>query len=175
VKHRLIAGTINYYYAEPGWTNTHLDVTARGIYDGERGMFVQPEIVADLSKELPMIQDAAFDEVKLHHVLEHMTREQATHSLRAIHRILKPDGVLDIEVPDLNRVCRAWVEGELDLDGLNQWLYGEQLGEEADLHRFGWTAESLRLKLQAEGFDVPGAEDTGHAVRFRARKIEVGE
>lgn len=168
MKHLLCAGVITYRQPDPGWTVTHLDVTTRGIWDENRNLMVQPEIVADLSAELPMIPDDTFDEVRLHHVLEHLTREQGTLALRALRRVLKPGGVLDIEVPDVDRVCRAWVGNQLDLKGLNQWLYGEQLGEEADLHRFGYTQESLREKLTEEGFEVPKAEPAGHAVRFRA-------
>jgi predicted SAM-dependent methyltransferase len=118
-----------------------------------------------------------FDAVRLNHVLEHLDYAQAVRALEEAFRVLKPLGELDIEVPDLDRVVGAWLAGELDDDGFQQWVYGEQLKnhEPGDSHRFGWWEKPLRWELTQAGFEVGDREDTGLALRFIARKPEAEE
>lgn len=173
MKYRLIAGTINWYHPEKGWMNYHLDVSDRGIWDPEINMTVYPQFVQSIS-DLGNFREDTFDEIRAHHVLEHLDGPSGQASLFGFHRILKPGGVLDIEVPDIGRVVDAWHEGEHTPQDLQQWIYGEQLTnhEAGDSHRYGYDEYILREALQLAGFDVPAREETGLAVRFRAVKHE---
>lgn len=158
MKTRLIAGTINHKSSDGEWTNVHLDISSRGIYqstDG-RGRFVKPEVVADLAGGLPMFEEGNFDEVRLDHVLEHMPLEANALALAAVFRVLKPGGVADIAVPDMDAVCQAWVDGRFTKDELQQWIYGEELKhhEPGDSHRFGFWEDRLRGLLEEIGFTV---------------------
>ena len=74
-----------------------------------------------------MFTDETFDEIVCHHVLEHMTYGQATLSVRAMYRILKPGGILDVETPDMQRICEAWVSKDHSESDLQQWIYGEDM------------------------------------------------
>lgn len=168
MKTRLYAGTINRRYPEPGWINVHLDITDRGVWDPELEMNVLPEVVADIAKELPMFRDGMFHEIVCHHVLEHLTVEQATHATRAFHRVLVEGGVLDLETPDVDMVCKAWAERKLDLPGLQQWLYGEYLGDDADLHRTAYTMHTLNLLVVKNGFEIAESFYNGYAATVRA-------
>lgn len=174
MKYRLIAGTINDYAPEPGWVNIHLDVSNRPIWHGGLQFAVQPDVVADIGSNASMAQfrGAMFDEVRAHHVLEHLAYPRALNALSHFERILKPDGILDIEVPDLLRVVRAWLNDEINHDDAMQWLYGEQLGihEPGDSHRFGWTEPLLRDALETRGFAAGDRLETGLALRFRAQR-----
>lgn len=171
MKHRLVAGTINHWPDDDEWRNYTLDVANRPIWSSDLDIAVQPNFVCDLAA-MPMFREAMFDEVRAHHVLEHLARDHATLALQEIHRILKPAGILDVEVPDIGRVTAAWAAGELDVAGFSQWLYGEQLPEHqpGDSHRWPWTEEQLRVALEIAGFRVDDPEPTGLAVRFRAVK-----
>lgn len=165
---RLWAGTINARPDEDGWRNYTLDMSNRGVWDVDLGMSVAPDFVCDITC-MPIFRDDMWDEVVLHHVLEHLPRANAPVALDEIRRILKPDGILDIEVPDMDAICAAWVSGEHPKAMLQQWVYGEQLGahELGDNHRFGWTEVELRETLADAGFR-PGARlADGLAVRFR--------
>ena len=172
MRYRLIAGTINDYVAESGWVNVSLDVSNRPIWHGGLQFAVQPDVVADIGDDASMAQfrDAMFDEVRAHHVLEHLAYPRALNALSHFKRILKPYGVLDVEVPDLLRVCRAWLNDEISHEDAMQWLYGEELArhEPGDSHRFGWTEPLLRAALVERGFAVGYREETGLALRFRA-------
>jgi SAM-dependent methyltransferase len=71
--------------------------------------YVAPDLLAwDLRRGIPF-DDGAFDLVYHSHLLEHIDREQAAGFLGECRRVLKPGGVLRVEVPDLAR----WAEGYL--------------------------------------------------------------
>lgn len=60
-----------------------------------------PDIVHDLTQGLPVFhQDILFDEVEIHHVLEHIERNADFRLImHGIFNMLKPGGVADITVP----------------------------------------------------------------------------
>jgi predicted SAM-dependent methyltransferase len=171
MKHRLIAGTINHWPDDGEWRNWHLDVENRGIWSSALEITVQPDFVADIAC-LPVFRDEMFDEVRAHHVLEHLPRSRAVLALAEFQRILVPGGVLDIEVPDVAGVLDAYADGQLDHPGLAQWLYGEELPEHTvgDSHRYPWTELVLFDALEDAEFEVGDPLDAGLAVRFRAVK-----
>lgn len=175
-KFRLVAGTINHYEAEEGWMNVHLDIAPRPIWHGPLLVAVLPDIVADISDRSEItssLRGAMFDEIRLHHVLEHVAPSRAGDALANCAWLLRDFGTLDVETPDFLRVARAWLEEELDDPGVEQWVYGEDLGENgtpADSHRSIWTRPKLAGALAAAGFDPGEPIDAGHAVRYRATR-----
>jgi SAM-dependent methyltransferase len=174
VKRRLIAGTINRWPSDGVFANYHLDVSPRPVWDRELEMGVLPDFVLDIGADggLADFREAMFDEVRCHHVLEHLPPAAVTAAIRGFARILQPGGVLDVEVPDLDRVATAYLAGDLDLAGARQWLLGEQLAnhEPSDSHRSAWTEPALRGELEEAGFRVPSRQETGLALRFVAVK-----
>ena len=90
--------------------------------------------------------DRFFDVIRLHHVLEHLTEPNET--LREIARILKPDGVVTITVPNTR--------------SLNFWLFQENwYGLDAPRHVISYCPEALGLLCDATGFAIAG-------IRFRS-------
>lgn len=81
----------------PAWVN--VDIAPR-----------DPAVTAcDLSKRFPFA-DGSFDVVYHSNVLEHIRREHAPGFLRECGRILKPRGILRVAVPDLEQICRLYLE-----------------------------------------------------------------
>lgn len=66
-------------------------------------------LVHDLARGIPF-NDASVDVVYHSHLLEHMDREVAESFMREVKRVLKPQGLQRIVVPDLERLCRACLE-----------------------------------------------------------------
>lgn len=171
MKRRLIAGTINHWADDAEWANYHLDISDRGVWSRDLETFVKPDFVTDIAAMIEVPAET-FDEVRAHHVLEHLKSDRVEVAIEEVRRVLKPGGVFDVEVPDVGKVCLAYADGDLDLAGLRQWLYGETLAEHetADSHFSAFTAEWLAGILADHGFE-PGDEiDAGHAARFRAVK-----
>jgi predicted SAM-dependent methyltransferase len=63
----------------------------------------------DLSKETLDFSDGTFDAVNAYHVLEHLTPHEGQKFVAEIFRVLKPDGVLRVSVPDLQKLCREYL------------------------------------------------------------------
>ena len=69
-----------------------------------------PRIIAwDLRRGIPF-PDASFDMVYHSHFLEHLPPRQVPDFLRECHRVLKPNGIMRVVVPDLG----YWAEQYLD-------------------------------------------------------------
>jgi SAM-dependent methyltransferase len=62
----------------------------------------------DLRRGIPF-RDLAFDGVYHSHVLEHIDREDAPAFLRECFRVLKPQGILRVVVPDLEALAREYL------------------------------------------------------------------
>ncbi len=89
------------YRFHPDWVNvdfikTHESVIAHNLLEG-----------------IPF-EDHSFDVVYHSHVLEHFTKVGAVDFIKECQRILKPNGVIRIAVPDLEGIARSYVE-QLDL------------------------------------------------------------
>lgn len=83
--------------------------------------------------------DGFFDVIRLHHVLEHLTAPQAT--LREIARILKPDGLVYVTVPNTQ--------------SFNFWLFGANwYALDAPRHVISYCPKSLAFLCQATGFEI---------------------
>ncbi len=108
------------------------------------------------AKDLSQFADGAFGEVYASHVLEHFDHaREVLPVLREWHRVLDPAGRLMIAVPDLDVLCRLF----LDRDRLNAedrrfvtlMIYGGHV-DQYDYHYVGFNDEILATYLRAAGF-----------------------
>jgi len=128
----------------------------------------KPDIVAD-ARSLFHIPKATYDAVYCSHNLEHYLRHHASRVLTGFWHIIKPNGFVEIRVPDLIEVMERVVKDSLDLDGVlyrlangqpilvHDVLYGfgtqmEASGEEFYAHRCGFSEPSLRRFMFEHGF-----------------------
>lgn len=63
----------------------------------------------DLKKPLPWPNNS-FDALYNSHVLEHFTLKDAKQLLNEMHRVLKPGGICRLVVPDLENICRLYLD-----------------------------------------------------------------
>lgn len=54
--------------------------------------------------------EGTFDVVYHSHVLEHLPKEKAPVFLQECYRLLKPGGVLRVAIPDLEQICRLYID-----------------------------------------------------------------
>jgi predicted SAM-dependent methyltransferase len=66
-------------------------------------------VIHDVKKPLPF-PDASMDAVYSSHLLEHLCLEEAKKLLKECYRVLKPNGVLRIVVPDLKSIVTKYLE-----------------------------------------------------------------
>lgn len=132
----------------------------------------EPDVRADVLA-LPF-PDGYADEVMAIHLLEHLYRWDAPAALAEWRRVLKPGGLLILELPDLIKACRNVLTNPDVRMGV--WgLFGDPgYREPLMVHRWGWTSTELAAELRAAGFRKvrerePQFHKKGRDMRLEAR------
>ena len=120
------------------------------------------DIVADICKPLP-IGDNTYDLIYMSHVLEHIAWYDTIKVLKELHRILKKDGVIEIWVPDFEKIVEVYLKQKIQ-DGWYMrnpnknpyvWISGRLfwgLRGEYSWHRAMFDSRHLHACLEEVGF-----------------------
>ena len=125
--------------------------------------------------------DNSVDRIEGYMVLEHLSLADARTFLRKANRMLSTGGILVLEVPDLEKVCRLILlfaddpeyleKGAFGLRG----LFGEPKPEMSagDYHKWGYTSSSALRLLREAGFSHVEVKDgMSHCYPLRDMRIE---
>jgi len=97
-------------------------------------------------------EDDSVDEIRALHIIEHFHFHDISNVLKEWRRVLKPNGTLIIETPDLLETCNAFVNGSEDFRIL---LYGHFFAFpwiDGNTHKFLFTERQLITNLTWAGF-----------------------
>ncbi len=97
-------------YIHPQWVNIDFYKTAKEV------------IPHNLLKGIPF-SDSSFDVVYHSHLLEHFTKQKGKEFIKECYRVLKPEGIIRIVVPDLETIAKEY------LKNLNRAKNNESLAE----------------------------------------------
>ena len=123
------------------------------------------------------LEDNSVEEIFTSHTLDHFCRWEALKMLTHWFSLLKPGGILVVEVADFNR-CILWLfhpsrrKRQLALSQ----FYGNQWDEiDYETHRYVWSARELRRAMEGIGYIVKVSHRTqthhpGRDMRVEARK-----
>jgi ubiquinone/menaquinone biosynthesis C-methylase UbiE len=141
-------------FRTPEWQEVRLDI------DPE----VTPDIVASIT-DMPAVPEASMNAVYSSHNLEHLYAHEVPLALREFWRVLRPGGLLFIQVPDLQAVAAEVAKGNLEnalyispagpiaaLDILYGLRAAISRGNYFMAHRTGFTARTLSIHILASGF-----------------------
>jgi SAM-dependent methyltransferase len=134
------------FYAA-GWINTDID----------------PEIRADIHcpmHDLPF-EDESIDEIYAGHVIEHDTREMTPLIFAEWMRVLKPDGVLTVTIPDIVKAVDLMDGNALNVETFDRIAIG---GDERDpqRHRRLCFAGQMASEMVRAGFREVDEVDYHH-------------
>ncbi len=127
----------------------HLNCDARSL-DGV-------DVVCDASR-LPF-RDNSFEAVLGLDLLEHFSWRRTVEVLEEWRRVLKPDGVLELKVPNLHTLMAAYMQGKIPFQEFVRIAYGHQDYPE-NTHRAGFQPEFLKYLLENHGFNVKEIEES---------------
>lgn len=117
---------------------------------------LKPDMVVDVTEGLPFENDS-IEEIRMEHFLEHPFYIQVEPLLRECWRVLRPEGELAVEVPDILKICKLLLEGKKSLEFCLAGIYGGYAGTKIDvpqMHKWGWTAETLKEIMEKTGFEI---------------------
>jgi len=128
---------------KPGYLNVDVDPS------------VKPDLVVALDFSLPFASET-FVLIEAYHVIEHIYPWLSVDVLNEFRRILKPQGKLVIECPNIESAC-TWLLPNADYGSDSQmgmWaLYGDPNPKNPlQMHRWGYTPITLGEVLKQAGF-----------------------
>ena len=93
----------------PDWTNINFTSTGEGV------------IAHNLKQGIPFPNES-FDVVYHSHVLEHFPKSEAEPFIKECYRVLRPQGILRVVVPDLEEIARMYLYSlEQARSGSEEW------------------------------------------------------
>jgi len=99
--------------------------------------------------------DNSLEEIVSSHVLEHISMHETIRVLQEMYRVLKPEGILQLEVPDLEYCLSEWLK--TDEESEHKWnfylmrIFGSQINE-YEYHKTGFTEKRITNLLTTIGF-----------------------
>jgi hypothetical protein len=138
---------------------------------------------ADLQRPIQELSypDNSVERIEGYMVLEHLTPAEARAFLRNAYHMLEPGGILVLEVPDLEKICRlillfandpAYLEkGAFGLRG----IFGEPMERMTlgDYHKWGYTPTLAERMLRDAGFSqVTISDGFSHCYPLRDMRVE---
>ena len=148
---------------------------------------LNPDIVGTLI-DMKSVETASVDAVYSSYNIDHIYPHQVPIALREFYRVLKEDGIVVIQCPDLQSVCEAVLEGGL-LEPVYDTpagpispidiLYGHRVqiaeGNEYMAHKGGFTYSTLEKAFKEAGFKARFGGGSGYdlyLVAFKQKKSE---
>lgn len=160
-----------------------LNIGSRLRNDGWKTFDIEPgpevDFVGDC-RDLSRFADGSVAEIYASHVLEHLGyKEEIQPTLEEWFRVLMPNGIAMISVPDLDTLCRLFVHPQVDQQErarVMQIIFGAQ--ENAyDFHKAGLWPELLGSMLHKAGFvrieRVPSFGLFGDYSEFTMRGVSI--
>lgn len=105
--------------------------------------------------DLSVFRDGMVDELYGSHIYEHLGyNDELLQALREAYRVLRPGGVIKVGVPDMDVLCRMFLDPNLDTE--SRWevvrmIYGGQT-DQFDFHKGGFNLPILTKFLEWAGF-----------------------
>lgn len=147
----------------------------KGYLNIDLNEFHDPDLVADVCN-LEMLPSGYYEEIIAYDVLEHITRNKTKLVLSEWNRLLKNNGSLHLQVPDLLGILSLFKKDEYQSidkqEGLVHCLFGSQQYH-GDFHHTGFTELILRNYLAETGFKILDVSRTDDwLLRVSAKKVK---
>jgi predicted SAM-dependent methyltransferase len=130
-------------------------------YRGYTTIDIDSENSPDIVGDFRTMDFKDVDEIRAEHLLEHFSRDEGIQVLKLWHKWLKEGGILIVETPDFEGICRDF---EIDKYWMTRHAYGSQNADWA-YHRDGYYEQKFKDLLPNLGFEIVSI------TKNRSRKI----
>lgn len=104
--------------------------------------------------DLSQFEDSSIEEIYASHVFEHVLQSEVNKTLKGIHRVLVDGGKFYVSVPDMDILCRMFIDPKAPLRvkfHAMRMMFGGQI-DKFDIHYFGWNHQFMIDFLGQAGF-----------------------
>lgn len=141
---------------------------------------IEPDVVADVTQTLPF-EDGYADQVHAYHLLEHLDRWKVQDILKEWIRVLKPGGLLVLEMPCFDKICSYIAHCMIDRTPLDHrmtlWgLYGDPKYQSHEMmHKWCYSWSELEQVMTDAGLleltrEKPQTHQVHRDMRMTGRK-----
>ncbi len=153
-------------FLREGWREVRLDIDPD----------VAPDFVASMT-DMSCVPDESVEAIYSSHNLEHLYAHEVPVALSEFRRVLKPGGVVLIQVPDVQEIAKIVAEDKLEqvlyqspagpifpIDVLWGLRSAIAAGNHFMAHKTGFTESTLTAKLQQSGFENISASKANYEI-----------
>tara|TARA_Y100000996_G_C22462125_1_gene618502 strand:- start:391 stop:900 length:510 start_codon:yes stop_codon:yes gene_type:complete len=111
------------------------------------------DFIGDIT-DLGQFEDNSIEEIYASHVVEHVVQKKVETTLKGIHRVLKDSGKFYVSVPDMDILCRIYLDPKAPPKvkfHTMRMMFGGQV-DDFDFHYFGWNFQFMNEYLLKAGF-----------------------
>ena len=111
------------------------------------------DFIGDIT-DLGQFEDNSIEEIYASHVVEHVAQKKVETTLRGIHRVLKDSGKFYVSVPDMDILCKIYLDPKAPPKvkfHTMRMMFGGQV-DDFDFHYFGWNFQFMNEFLLKAGF-----------------------
>ena len=95
--------------------------------------------------DLSQFENNSIEEIYASHVFEHVLQSEVNKTLKGIHRVLVDGGKFYVSVPDMDILCRMFIDPKAPLKVKHHamtMMFGGQI-DKFDIHYFGWNHQLM--------------------------------
>ena len=111
------------------------------------------DFIGDIT-DLGQFEDNSIEEIYASHVVEHVAQKKVDKTLKGIHRVLKDSGKFYVSVPDMDILCKIYLDPKAPIKvkfHTMRMMFGGQV-DDFDFHYFGWNFQFMNEFLLKAGF-----------------------
>ena len=111
------------------------------------------DFIGDIT-DLSQFEDNSIEEIYASHVVEHVAQKKVETTLKGIHRVLKDSGKFYVSVPDMDILCKIYLDPKAPPKvkfHTMRMMFGGQV-DDFDFHYFGWNFQFMNEFLLKAGF-----------------------
>ena len=111
------------------------------------------DFIGDIT-DLGQFEDNSIEEIYASHVVEHVAQKKVETTLKGIHRVLKDSGKFYVSVPDMDILCKIYLDPKAPPKvkfHTMRMMFGGQI-DDFDFHYFGWNFQFMNEFLLKAGF-----------------------
>jgi len=127
------------------------------------------DVVGDV-RDLSFFNDEHFDYILASDIIEHFPIANTPTILTEWRRVLKVGGIIEFRLPDLNAICRAYVEKRHDAKLVSWLLYGGQ-DYPGNFHFVCFDRPFLNSVITPLGFEEIECKDSGNNFEIKFKKV----
>lgn len=124
-------------------------------------------------KDLSLFDNEHFDYILASDIIEHFPISETPMILKEWKRVLKIDGVIEFRLPNLEAICKAYVNKKHDAKLTSWLLYGGQ-DYPGNFHFVGFDRQFLNSVIVPIGFVEIEYADAGNNFEIKFKKIYRG-